>query len=309
MSDWMNSHLSILVLWTFIFATQLPCLAINTSSHDTLFAELSAKLSTDYKRCTGDTSAVKFDSLIRWKKINDARADDSSFKMIRRQYMESTGNVEGFCSCDVLAWNDARFKYQRSYEDSVKLLLAAKNDRDVDSILYKQDLAANPTSRFDFSGIPFGLSPMSFRIAFAEKVGQQLFEDGDSCRLEDIPIDGEHFAVTFFFNQQNRYYSYRITGYELTGKDYSTRISTQIHSLINWLSEKVGKPPKQEFFSIMELRQNELKVNASWNTDSLSAQAGIFCTGPKFLTELHVNRDILKPLPVPHNRHKTLGDQ
>lgn len=288
---------AILLLLTALLSSVF---AISDADVEAFFTQTAANLAADYSRCTGDTAAISQDSLLRWMRTTESRFKDPAFAKMRREYMEATGNIKGFSTCDILTWIDARMVHQRRTEDSLKSAVHEADDRSIDSVLYRQECDANPPSWSDYSNIPFGLSRMAFRIAFEEHLHQPLFEKEDAFYQEQVPIAGEPFLVSFTFNRAGRYCAYRIESYDIPGREFDSRVRGQTNALIEWFSEATGHPAEKIHFSIMEIHPDTLAVQARWLGSREFTEAGILLTGSRYRAVLQMRRtdlsDKQKPL-------------
>ena len=268
----------------------LLLLAVNTFSkdyeeQDTFFLGLEKELIEEYRTCTGDSNAIKIDSLFRWKKIINLRTEMPEYIKIRQEFITHTGILIDFLPCQVLDWYKDRSLYLISCEDSLRHALLLKSDTTVDSIRIYNEMKNNPTSKFDFGKIPFGLSKKVFQIIFNREFSFPLIDKKNYFLAEHFYLQKRPFLIKFFFTNNDRYYKYEIESYSFTGDSLDLAVRPQAVYLKETIEQKIGPPDRLYRIGYFDIKSGAISPYARWEKETHTVTIGIALEKIRYYTK------------------------
>lgn len=244
-------------------------------NQDTFFVDLEKKLISEYRACTGDSNAIKLDSLLKWKNSINLRAEMPEYETIRKEFIAHTGLVKDIPPCQVLEWFKERLTYLENHEDSIRIHLLAKADDTVDSIRIHNELLNNPLSKFDFGEIPFGLSKKVFQIIFNAKFSFPLIDRRNYLLAEHFYLNEKAFIVTFHFTGNNKYYKYEIESFAFTGDKLDNVVRPQATYLRESMEKKIGPPDRLNRIGYFDIKSGTISPYAKWERETHTVTIGI----------------------------------
>lgn len=262
-------------------------------NQDTFFVSLEKELISEYRTCTGDTNAIKLDSLLKWKNIIDLRMEMPEYEKIRKEFISHTGLVKDILPCQVLEWFRERLTYLENHEDSIRNHLLVKADEAVDSIRIYNELQNNPVSKFDFGEIPFGLSRKVFQIIFNHKFSFPLIEKKDYLLAEHFYLNEDPFIIKFYFKNNDKFYKYEIESFSFTGDHLDKVVRPQAVFLKETMEKKIGPPDRLYRIGYFDIKSGTISPYARWQRETHTVDIGIGLEKIRYFTKKTVENNKL----------------
>lgn len=197
------------------------------------------------------------------------------YKKIRQEFITHTGILIDFLPCQVLDWYKDRLLYLKSCEDSIRYTLLIKSDKTVDSIRIYHEMKNNPTSKFDFGKIPFGLSKKVFQIIFNQEFSFPLIDKKNYFLAEHFYLKERPFLIKFFFTNNDRYYKYEIESYSFTGDSLDLAVRPHAIFLKETIEQKIGPPDRLYRIGYFDIKSGTISPYAIWEKETHSVTIGI----------------------------------
>ena len=253
-------------------------------SQGEFFMELQSALKKEYQTCTHDSSAISFDSLVKWKAQINEQAKKPDFNALMKEYIAHTGDIIDITPCKVFRWHDDRIAYLSQQEQSIHKALTAKADTAVDSARLLYELKKYPSSPFDFDRIPFGVSRKIFKHLFSSAYTYSLEDEGRYFRVEHFSMRDCAFILKFYFSD-NRFFKYEMEGYPLPAAVFETTLRMQASTLKDILEKKAGKPNNLFRLGYFDIKKDTLSPYAAWEGKSHLASIVIGMKEYKYFTK------------------------
>ena len=197
------------------------------------------------------------------------------YKKIRQEFIIHTGIVTDFLPCQVLEWYMDRLSYLKSREDTIRYNLLIKSDKTVDSIRIYNEMKNNPTSKFDFGKIPFGLSKKVFQIIFNQEFSFPLIDKKNYFLAEHFYLNERPFLIKFFFTNNDRYYKYEIESYSFTGDSLDLAVRPQAVYLKEMIEQKIGPPDRLYRIGYFDIKSETISPYVRWEKETHTVTIGI----------------------------------
>lgn len=257
----MNACFSRCVLVSLVWV--VAAWSTDYESQGEFFTELQGLLKTEYITCTHDSSAISFDSLIKWKEKINEQAKKPDFNRLMKEYIAHTGDIKDVTPCKVFRWHNDRIAYLSQQEDSIHKALISRADTAVDSARLLYELKKNPVSPFDFDRIPFGVSRKTFKHLFSSAYTYSLEDEGRYFCVEPFPLRDCAFIMKFYFSN-NRFFKYEMEGYPVPAAVFETTLRMQASTLKDILEKKAGKPDNLFRLGYFDIKKDTLSPYAVW---------------------------------------------
>ena len=275
--------INIFFLLTLITITQT--FSKEYENQDPFFTDLEKELTSEYRTCTGDSNAIRLDSLLRWKNIINLRTEMPLYEQIRKDFIAHTGLVKDILPCQVLEWFKERLSYLENHEDSIRNKLLIKSDETVDSIRLYNELQNNPTSKFDFGEIPFGLSKKVFQIIFNHKFSFPLIDKRNYLLAEHFYLNENPFIIKFYFTHNDKFYKYEIESFSFTGNHLDKVVRPQAVFLRETMEKKIGSPDRLYRIGYFDIKSGPISPYARWEKETHTVTIGIGLEKIRYFTK------------------------
>jgi len=246
------------------------CRAMDEESAGVFFADKETALRQEYLECTGDEQPVDLKFVIGWKKRMDEWKQSPEYARLLRDYVKAVPGAQTVHPCKLIQWNQLRKRAQDSAEKIVEQQILRSNEAD-DAL---EELKKNMPSKFDFAGIPFGVSKTAFKYLFTTKLGLPLQEQDPYLYCENVMWDGAAFLTAFFFNDDKRFYKYETESDALPAQYLNNRIRPAAAHLSKALEEGLGPTNHRCNVGFYDIKSGEMAVQDSWADSSGNARVG-----------------------------------
>ncbi len=255
---------------------------------DGFFNELEKSLLQEYTLCTGDSSNSNIDKVLLWKKgINQQTAQPEYQKMLK-EFILHTGIIKDIIPCQVLNWYRDRTHYLHSHESSISKVLLSTSDSLLDSVGIAKALANCPPSPFDFEPIPFGLPQVIFQRLYHQTFSIPLQNMRKCLIAEHFPLRGSYYTITFYVTKKRPFFQYDIQGYTYPGDSLDQKVRAQADQLLEFFSEKAGKPDQHNRIGFFDIKKDTLASVAQWNREHHLATISIGLSQGRYYTKVSV---------------------
>jgi hypothetical protein len=292
----MDSRSILSTLLVALSANVFFCWPIDEEPQSAFFADQETALRQEYLECTGDPQPVELKFIIDWKRRMDAWKETKECAELTRDYKKAFGPTASILPCKLLQWNERR----KQTQDSVERALMAHILVDNESRDAAEELQALPSSPFDFSGIPFGISKASLEYLFTMKFNTSLKEKDAFLYAENVQWNGTPFLTAFFFDDDNRLYKYEAQSDALPADSLNRSVRPAAHCLARALEQSLGPPVHRYGIGFYEIKSRELAVEEKWETAGYQAIVGLSVLNYQYYAKAVVLKTMQKqPQPSP----------
>jgi hypothetical protein len=247
------------------------CWAIDEEPSSMFFGDRETALRQEYLECTGDPLPVDLKFVIGWKQRMDAWRKTPEYAELLRDYQKTVGASASIRSCALIEWNERRKRVQ----DSMERILTARVLDSNEAQDVAEEIKALPASRFDFAGIPFGVSKGAFLHLFKMKYTVPIQEKDAFYFAENVPWNGAPFLTAFYFDDDNRLFKYEAESDALPADSVNRAVRPAARRLATALEQSLGPPARQYRIGFYEIKSRELAVEEKWETAGYTAMVGL----------------------------------
>lgn len=247
----------------------LSCALISTAASEKRQIKqtdsLEYELRNDYLICTGDTTTLSKDQLLKWKAEIDSATGKEEYQKLFKEYQAFTGlKAEDIRPCQPIAWSN-QLEQQLSEMDS--LITAQRKIREK---TYKDSIAAEELSNLkqspaDLFGIPAGVSRRIFRWLYSQNGNGTLINTPEYLRADSVFIDSIPLTAAFHFGKDGKYSGYELETAAASADSLESTLRVWVEKMAQTYTEMIGTKPVHELeVDSSDIEQGQLSVCKQW---------------------------------------------
>ncbi len=246
-----------------VLALFLQAFAAPASISDSLVFEIR----NDYLCCTGDTTSIPVDSLLKWKAFIDSVLALKSNSELTRSYLSFTGlKARDIKPCEPFYWYQ-QFELQLKEMDSlISQQRSLKEKAYLDSLKAIREIDSCKQDKADLLGIPHGISKETFKWVFRRNNSSTLEQTPDFFRADSIFIDSLCLTAAFHFDQNGKYSGYELQTFSVPADSLNSLVRSWAARLSSFYEELLELKPDKTFnIGFHDIKQGKLSIWHQWD--------------------------------------------
>lgn len=258
------------------------------------FDNRTAIIMGEYLSCTGDSTPLSTDSLIRWKNTLNNFVNSPQYAATYAAFVAKTGMRENVTPCYIMNWAvHNRLMNSTELGHSTDAITIRQTMVD-DSQQVAADLRANRPTPFDFAHIPLGVTIKTFKALFAQKydcrLEPDLRPDGMNLAARDIRWGDDTISAVFHFGGD------RFRGYELESAMFppdslDMAVRPIAGRMTHSVTARTGEPDRLLRVGFFDIVQNRISPLATWRRKPYSATVGLGTHNYRYYARLIVSKE------------------
>ncbi len=274
-----EARYSYLYLFFFvIYVSYLPPCAGTDTTESHFFSDIENTIRSDYRLCTGDSTAVSIRELIEWRRSLDSIIESALYPEIVREFTRETGIAAADARpCEIIKWMKSkeleRQETGRYLSDERRKLLEQYSD----SVYLLHELAGVKRAAYDLASIPFGLSRRSV-IILARRSNFSPDEGSESMPVvcSSVPLGMMSFKAAFHFTKDNRYWCYELESGTCGLDSLDSYARSMMDYLAAYMEKSTSQPPAHIYrVGMLDIVPGKLSICKLWDFESAVAYIGL----------------------------------
>jgi len=247
------------------------CFGTDETKEKSFFDALETNYRTEYVECTGDSLMVDINYVLLWKKQLNEWTKSREYRDALADYKKSVGTTEIISPCKLRAWKNRHKSEQDAHEKG--FVNASLENNDSSEAL--DALKSHPASKFDFDGIPFGVSKNTFIHLFKKKFHEEIIDKGDLLGVESLPWEARTFLTAFYFGKKDMFYKYEIESAPLPADSLNKSVRPAAQHMGALFEQKLGDAQHEYRIGFFDIKSKELSLLKKWESPAHTAYIGL----------------------------------
>ena len=247
------------------------CFGTDATKEKGFFDTLEANYRKEYVECTGDSLMVDINYVLLWKKQLNEWTKSREYRDALADYKKSVDTTEIISPCKLRAWKNLHKSEQDAHEKGFVNASLENND----SIEAFDALKSHPASKFDFDGIPFGVSKNTFIHLFKKKFPEEIIDKGELLGVESLPWNARTFLTAFYFGKKDMFYKYEIESAPLPADSLNKSVRPAARYMGALFEQKLGNAQHEYRIGFFDIKSKELSLLKKWESPAHTALIGL----------------------------------